>query len=325
MRAAYYERRGAAADVLVVGEVPDVEPAPGEVRIRVRISGINPGDVKKRAPWLGMPMAYPRVTPHSDGAGVIDAVGSGVDAARIGERVWCFGAQSYRAFGTAAERVCVPSAQAVVLSDDIDDVQGACFGIPGITAHRLVFADGPVSGRTILVRGALGAVARAAVVLAVRGGARVLATVRSSAEIGEAEAIGAEHVLDQSADDFTRRVVDLTMGRGVDRVIEVAFDANVRSDLDVIALDGVIAAYATKEAEPTIPFWPLLFKNVTIRLFGSDDFPEAAKLAAARDIAAAAPALVYPIAGRFPLDAIARAHEAVERGARGRVVIDVTR
>ncbi|WXB00255.1 NADPH:quinone reductase [Pendulispora brunnea] len=297
-------------------------PGLGEVRVRVHASGINPGDVKKRAPWLGMPMAHPRIIPHSDGAGVIDAVGEGVDASRVGERVWCFGAQSYRPWGTAAEFTCIPSEQAVSLPDGIDYVQGACFGIPGITAHRAVFADGPVQGATVLVRGALGAVGRAAAVLAVRGGAHVIATVRSEDEVATAKReTGARDALVQGAADFTQRVLELTGGRGVDRIIEVAFDANLGSNHDVLALGGVIAAYATADAEPKIPFWPLLFKNVTIRLLGSDDFPLAAKLEAARAITASG--LVYPIAARFPLEDIARAHEAVEGGVRGRVVLDV--
>ncbi|WP_394826467.1 NADPH:quinone reductase [Pendulispora albinea] len=306
-----------------MGRMPPPDPAPGEVRVRVHASGINPGDVKKRAPWLDMPMAYPRIVPHSDGAGVIDAVGPGISASRIGERVWCFGAQSYRPFGTAAELTCVPSEQAVTLPDDVSYVQGACFGIPGMTGHRAVFADGPVNGRTVLVRGALGAVARAAIVLAVRGGATVVATVRSASEAASARATGAHHIVVQSEPDFAARILELTGGRGVDRIVEVAFDANIRSDHDVIALGGTIAAYATLQPEPALPFWPLLFKDVTIRLLGSDDFPPAAKLDAARDITAAASALVYPIAARFPLESIAEAHLAVERGARGRVVLDV--
>jgi NADPH2:quinone reductase len=208
------------------------------------------------------------------------------------------------------------------LPDEIDYVQGACFGIPGITGHRAVFADGPVAGASVLVRGALGAVGRAAAILAVRGGAHVIATVRSEHEIATAKnETGAQDVLVQGAADFTQRVLDLTGGRGVDRIVEVAFDANVQSNHDVIAPGGTIAAYATGEPEPKIPFWPLLFKNVSIRLLGSDDFPRAAKLEAARAVNASG--LVYPIAARFPLEDIARAHETVERGARGRVVLDV--
>ena len=144
--AAWYERPGPAAEVLEVGEMPDPAPGPGEVRVRVAVSGINPGDTKKRGDWVGYGMPYPRVIPHSDGAGVIDAVGDGVDAARIGERVWVYGAQSYRPFGTAAQLTVVPAEQAVALPDGVSDELGACLGIPGITAHRAVFGDGPVDG-----------------------------------------------------------------------------------------------------------------------------------------------------------------------------------
>jgi NADPH2:quinone reductase len=156
MRAAWYERIGSAAEVLVVGEMSTPVPGPGEVRIKLDVSGINPGDVKKRQGWVGGVMPYPRVIPHSDGAGVIDVVGKGVAAAREGQRVWCYGAQSYRPFGTAAEYVILPEAMAVPLPDAVDVTQGACLGIPGITAHRAVYADGPVAGTTVLVTGAAG-------------------------------------------------------------------------------------------------------------------------------------------------------------------------
>src|SRR3954462_11747570 len=158
MQAAWYERPGPAADVLHVGEMADPVAGPGEVAVRVTFSGINPGDAKKRGDWVGYGMPYPRVVPHSDGAGVIDAVGDGVDAARLGERVWVYGAQSYRPFGTAAQLTAVPVDQAVELPAEVSDEIGACLGIPGITAHRAVFGDGPVAGKTILVQGMLGAV-----------------------------------------------------------------------------------------------------------------------------------------------------------------------
>src|SRR5712671_5933344 len=166
MRAAWYERQGPAREVLVVGTMPDPLPGPGDVRIRVAASGINPGDLIKRRNAFGYGMPFPRVIPHRDGAGTIDSVGEGVLASRVGERVWCYGAQSYRAFGTAAEYVVVPSSQAVPLPDGVPFEQGACLGIPGITAHRAVHATGPVAGRTLLVQGGAGAVGVCAVGLA---------------------------------------------------------------------------------------------------------------------------------------------------------------
>ena len=166
MLAAWYDRPGAAADVLEVGELPDPEPAAGEVRVRLAVSGVNPGDTKKRDGWLGHPMPFPRVIPHSDGAGVIDAIGSGVAAARLCQRVWVYGAQSYRPFGTAAQMTVVPDNQAVALPDAVSDELGASLGIPGITAHRCVFSDGPVTGKRLLVHGVLGAVGSMAAQLA---------------------------------------------------------------------------------------------------------------------------------------------------------------
>jgi NADPH2:quinone reductase len=185
MRACWYERHGDAAAVLVSGEMDTPLPAAGEVRVRLTFSGVNPGDTKKRLGWQGAPMPFPRVIPHSDGAGVIDAVGAGVYESRVGERVWVWGAQSYRAFGTAAEFTVVPSAQALALPDSVSDEIGACLGIPGITAHRAVFADGPVAGQTILVHGVLGAVSSLAAQLAADGGARVIGTVRRASDLAD--------------------------------------------------------------------------------------------------------------------------------------------
>src|SRR2546423_1722591 len=183
MRAAWYEKQGRAADVLVVGEMPVADLRADEVRIRVRASGVNPGDIKKREGWLGSAMPYPRVIPHSDGAGEIDAVGVDVDPSRRGERVWCFGAQSYRPFGTAAQYMNVPAWQAVPLPDGVSFEQGACLGIPGITAHRALFADGPLKSVTVLIAGATGGVGSVATQLAAWAGARVIGTVRNSDDV----------------------------------------------------------------------------------------------------------------------------------------------
>jgi NADPH2:quinone reductase len=326
MRAAWYERMGPAADVLVVGDMPTPEPGPHEVRIRMEVSGINPGDLKKRQGWQGGQMPYPRVVPHSDGAGVIDAVGEGVPETRLSEPVWCYGAQSYRPFGTAAEFTVVPSELAVGRPGTLDATQGACLGIPGITAHRAVFADGSVEGKVVLVAGGAGAVGRAAIALARRGGATVMTTVTHSEQVDAAAEAGAHTVVDLSAGDLVRQVRDLNGERGVDRVIEVAFAANVAADTEILTQGGIIAAYSTGSPEPAIPFWPLAFKNVTIRLLGSDDFPADARRKAASDltVAAAAGDLRYRIAARFPLTEIAAAHEAAARpGGGGRVVMDV--
>lgn len=323
MRAAWYEQQGPARDVLVVGELPPVKPAHGEVLVRVHASGVNPGDVKKRAGWLGSAMPFPRVVPHSDGAGVIDAVGEGVSAARVGERVWCHGAQSYRPLGTAAELVAIPDQQALTLPDDVSFEHGACLGIPGITAHRAVFGDGPVRGSTVLIAGVLGAVGALAAELAAWGGASVLGTVRSAKDRRRAQSNGVEHVFaldDEHVADAIRSVAP----NGVKRIVEVALSDNARLDTAVIAQGGVIAAYGSADPEPRLPFWPLLFENVTIRLLGSDDFPGWAKRQAATDMVSALRAgrLRPEIAESFQLEDIAAAHEAVEHPtARGRVLV----
>lgn len=328
MRAAWYERKGSARDVLVVGELPDPAPGAGEVRVRLAVSGINHGDTKKREGWLGSPMPYPRVIPHSDGAGVIDSVGQGVPASRVGERVWVWGAQSYRPFGTAAELVAVPEDRAVPLPAGVDPALGACLGISARTAHRCVFADGPVAGRTFLVAGGAGNVGHAAVALASWAGATVIATVSSPAQAAPVRAAGADLVLDRHRDDIVDRVMEATDEAGADRIVEVALGANIALDERIIVNGGVIAAYASDaDSEPRIPFWPLLFKNVVLRLVGSDDLPADAERAAIADISAylAAGRLRPAVASRLPLERIAEAHELVEQGrSGGHVVIDIS-
>jgi NADPH2:quinone reductase len=326
MKAAWYERQGAARAVLVVGEMPDPEPGPAEVRIRVAASGINPGDVKKRQDAFGYGMPYPRVIPHSDGAGTIDRVGDGVPASRVGERVWCYGAQSYRPFGTAAEYVVVPTGQAVPLPDGVHFEQGACLGIPGITVHRAVHSAGPVAGRVLLVQGGAGAVGTCAVQLARRAGAHVIATVRSGHDEAVAARAGAHQVIRTGgvpADEVAGHIRTFAP-EGVAHIVEVAFDANIEADAAILAQGGSLAAYATGEPAPPVPFWELVFKNIRVFFLGSDDFPAEAKAAAARDLNAALEAKWpgFENIQRLALSAIAEAHEYVEsRKARGRVVV----
>jgi NADPH:quinone reductase len=312
--------------VLHVGELPDPSPGEGEVRVRVSVSGIHVGDLGKRQGWWGSTMSFPRVVPHGDGAGMIDTVGSGVDPSRIGERVWVYLAQSYRPFGTAAEYTVVPARHAVTLPSDVPYEQAAGLGIPGITAHRAILADGPVTGQRVLVTGALGAVGRAALAVARRGGATVIATVRSPDQLDQALAAGAHHAVDTAGGDVAARILEHTGGEPLDRVAELAFDANLATNLEILRYGGVIATYATGAAEPAIPYWPLGFKNITIRFLSNDDFPESANEAAATELTAALVAgdLRYPISARLPLTEIAQAHELTERSAsRGRVVLDI--
>jgi NADPH2:quinone reductase len=324
MKAAWYEKQGPARDVLTVGEMPDPLPGAGEVRIRMAASGVNPGDIKKRQDSFGYGMAYPRVIPHSDGAGHVDKAGDGVSSDWIGRPVWCYGAQSYRPFGTAAEFTVVPLALTAPLPEGVTMEQGACLGIPGITAHRAVHVAGPVSGRTVLVQGAAGAVGLCAVQLARYAGARVIGTIRSAAEEETARKAGAEEVLRNDA-EFRGRVTTLAP-EGIDHIVEVAFGANIERDVELLKVGGSIATYATDAATPTIPFWQLVFKNVRIFFLGSDDFPPEAKIAAARDINGALEAgwSGFPIGERVPLSDITRAHELAEHPTHpGRIVVTI--
>jgi NADPH2:quinone reductase len=323
MRAVWYDRQGPAGDVLRVGELPDPTPGPGEVRVRIRFSGVNPGDVKKRRGWLGSSMPYPRVVPHSDGAGVIDAVGAEVDHARAGRRVWVYGAQSYRPWGTAAQCVVVPAHMAVDLPEEVPDEIGACLGIPGITAHQAVLGDSPIAGTSVLVHGVLGGVGSLAAQLARWRGATVIGTVRRSADLARVPPGVAHAVALDEPDPAT--AIRAAAPDGVDRIVEVAFSDNIDLDAAVAKLGTVITAYASADERPDLPFWPLLFANVTIRLLGSDDFPDLAKRQAAADLTAAARegALSVPVGEPLPLERAAEAHDRVEAGTRDRVVLAV--
>jgi NADPH:quinone reductase len=324
MRAAWYEKQGAAREVLVVGEMPDPHPGANEVRIRIIASGINPGDIKKRQDSFATGMPYPRVIPHSDGAGIVDLVGDDVPSEWVGRRVWCYGAQSYRPFGTAAEFTVVPLDHVAPLPENVPPDQGACLGIPGITAHRAVHVGGAVAGRTVLVQGAGGAVGMCAVQLARRAGARVIGSVRASAEEPAARAAGAHEVV-LNEESLPQRVKALA-AEGIDHIVEVAFGANIDADIEMLAMGGSIATYATDNATPKIPFWLMVFKNIRVFCLGSDDFPAEAKVAASRDLNEALRAgwPGFEIGERVPLAEIARAHELAEHPLRrGRIIVTV--
>ncbi|MFE4973813.1 NADPH:quinone reductase [Kitasatospora sp. NPDC056651] len=324
MIASWYDQQGPAAEVLRFGDLPDPVPGPGEVRVRVTVSGVNPGDTKKRRGWLGSSMPYPRVVPHSDAAGVVDAVGEGADARLAGRRVWVYGAQSYRSHGTAAQYTVVPADLAVPLPDHLSDDLGASLGIPGVTAHRTVFADGPVDGKVVLVHGVLGAVGSMAAQLAHWAGATVIGTVRRGTDVERVDPAVIDHTVALDGAD-PAAAIRAFAPEGVERVIEVALSDNADLDCAVVRNDAVIAGYATRADRTGIPFWPLLFNNVTLRLFGSDDFPVEARRQAARDLTAAAAvgALGVATAARYPLSDLAKAHEHVDAGVHGRVLVDV--
>ncbi len=255
MKAAYYERKGDPHEVLRVSELPDPEPGPGEIRVRVRVSAVNPSDTKTRQGWGGQDtMPFPRIVPHNDGAGEIDLVGPGVPEGRVGERVWVFEAQrDGRAFGTAAEYVVVPAGNAVRLADEASFDDGASLGVPGMTAHHLLFADGAIQGKTILVQGGAGSVGHLAVQLARWAGARVIATVGSSAQAEVARACGAHHVIDYKAQDVVAEVSRFTgENAAVDRVVEVAFVKNLDIDAKVLKPSGAISTFMVDE-DPSHP------------------------------------------------------------------------
>ena len=324
MKAAWYEKQGPARDVLVVGEMDDPEPREGEVRIRVAFSGVNPGDVKKREDAFGVGMPYPRVVPHSDGSGTIDGVGEGVSRQWIGRRVWCYGAQSYRPFGTAAEYTVVPVKQVVELPEGVPLEQGACLGIPGITAHRNVHVAGSVQGRTVLVQGGAGAVGASAVQLAHQAGARVIATCRAESDQEIASRAGADEVL-LTTGNWAQQIRQLAPD-GVQHIVEVAFGANIKIDVELLAQGGSIATYATNTPMPETPVWQLVFVNARLFFVGSDDVPSEAKIKATRDINQALEAgwKGLDIAEVIPLDEVARAHELVEHPSKpGRVVVSI--
>ena len=328
MRAAWYERYGPARDVFHVGEMSDPEPGPGEVLVRVHASGVNPSDWKSRTGSRGPEMPFPRVIPHSDGAGVIEAVGADVDASRIGERVWLFEGQWQRPFGTAAKYIALPSNHAPVLPESVSFQEGACIGIPAMTAHRCLFASGPVDGMTVLVTGGAGAVGHCAIQLAKWGGARVIATVSSDEKAGHALRAGADHTVNYRTEDVGERVLELTGGEGVERIVEVDFGGNLAASKRVLRLNGAIGCYAsTGEREPAVEYQAFARKNTTVHFVLVYSEPESAKRQAVEDIASAIAdgALTHPIAAVMSLDDIAAAHELQESNtAIGNIVIDLS-
>ncbi len=327
MRAVWYESFGPATDVLRFGELPDPEPGTGEVRVRVETSGVNPIDVKRRLGGRGE-MTSPRVIPHFDGAGVIDRVGAGVSERRVGERVWLYEAQWGQDTGSAAELVSLPEERAIPLPEGATFDDGACLGIPAMTAHRSVFADGPVEGQTVLVTGGAGAVGRYAVQFAKLGGARVVATVSGDEKAAGAREVGADVVLNYRLENVAERVQEITDGRGADRVVEVEFGGNLDAALGAIKTGGVIAAYASQVVpEPKLPFYQLLYKSISVHHVIVFLMPDEAKTHAIRDIDRwlAAGSLKQHVGPRFPLEDTARAHEAVEGGAYGKVIVNVGR
>ena len=316
MQAYWYEQKGAAGDVLRFDDMPTPEPGSGEVRVRVARSAINPTDCKRRE--IGRELdAFPRIIPNNDGSGIIDAVGGGVDEGRVGERVWIFGAQAMRPFGTAAEYCVIPSDQARHLGDTASFDDGACLGVPAVTAHRAVFADGNVDGKVVLVSGAAGRVGAYAVQLAKLAGALVIATAGPAEKVAYVKSLGADHALSYRDGDLAACVAEVTDGRGVDRMIDVAFGVNVAQAPSLIRVNGTLTSYGSDaEKTPVLPFYEFMYKNILIRPFAIFGMPADAKQAAFRDIEKhlADGALTHRIDKRFTFDDMVAAHEAIEGG-----------
>lgn len=325
MHAAWFESFGEAADVLQVGELATPTAAPGEVLVHMQTSGVNPSDVKKRAGAFPALLDGGLVIPNSDGAGIIEAVGDGVDAGRIGERVWLYQAQFARRFGTAAEYVAIDARRAAKLPDNASFEVGACLGIPAMTAHRAVFADGDVAGQTILITGGAGRVGYYAVQWASQAGATVIATASNDADKAACEGAGAQQVIDHRGDDVVAAIMQATGGNPVDRIVDVEFGANLSTSVAILKVGGVIATYSsTRVPQPKLPFLQMMYKDITMHFIIVYAMPEAAKQHAIADIdkALVANTLQQRIADTMPLAEIARGNEIIEHGSiRGAVVL----
>jgi len=326
MLAAYYTRTGPAREVLTVGEIETPAAGPGEVRVRLAMSGVNPSDVKTRGGVRSRELPFPRIVPHSDGAGVIDQAGDGVPPARVGERVWVWNAAWGRPHGTAAQFVVLPAQQAVPLPPATSFEAGACLGIPALTAYHAVHCNGGVAGRTVLVAGGAGAVGHYAVQFAkIAGASRVIASVSGAAKASLARDAGADVAVNYRTDDVAQCCLDLTAGTGVDRIVELDLAANLKTDLAALRRDGELTVYGSGLPEIPVPFFPAILKNVRLQFFIVYNLSDADRKAALAGVTALLKQdrLQHNIDSRLPLDRIAEAHERVESGkALGNVVID---
>ena len=329
MKAVWYERTGAAPDVLTHGEMPTPVAGPGEVRVRLEASGVNPADVGRRAGSYRA-MEFPRVVPDSDGAGIVDQVGDGVTRLAVGHRVWLFiGQRNGRAFGTAAEYIALPEQLVTPLPDSVPFAAGATLGIPGMTAWCCLFGDGPIAGQTVLVTGGAGAVGHYAVQLAKWGGARVIATVSSAFKAEQARLAGADLVIDYKTEDVVAKTMAYTEGRGVNRVVDVDFGGNIATTPKLMAMNSTIAVYATQgNRNPVVPMRELMERCIAVRALVLFALPRPLLAAAQADISKwlAAGKRIHNIAAQFALSDTAQAHLAVEKGNKlGTVVVDCAR
>jgi NADPH:quinone reductase len=327
MLAVTYKRVGPADQVLSLTEIETPTAAAGEVRVRLATSGVNPSDVKTRAGVRSKTLPFPLIVPHSDGAGVIDQVGAGVDPARVGERVWVWNAAWGRPLGTAAEYVALPAQQAVTLPASIDFAVGACLGIPALTASHAVTMNSGVTRKSVLVTGGAGAVGHYAIQFARLAGAeRVIATVSSDAKGAIATEAGVDAVINYRTDDVGKRCLALTDGRGADRIIEVDLAANVESDLAALRSEGEIVVYGSGTPEIAVPFFGSILKNAHFHFFIVYNLNASDRASAIGGVTRLLTEgrLKHRIAARLPLSRAAEAHRLVESGeAIGNVVLDI--
>jgi NADPH:quinone reductase len=322
MKAALYDTYGTAAEVIKIEDIDRPDPGPGEVRVRIELSGVNPTDWKSRSGATARPIDGFQI-PHHDGTGVIDAVGDGVDASRVGQRVWTWMAAAGRRWGTAAQWSIVPSRQAVPLPARASAELGACLGVPAMTAHRCLFADGPVEGKNVLVAGGAGAVGHYAIELAKYFGARVVTTVSGPEKARLASAAGADLVVNYRDADAAEQL--RAFAPQMDRIVELAIGANLKLDLAVSGPQTHIVDYAAEPTDPVLPVRSCMNANVTLRFILLYAVPAEATNQAAADIsrAIAAGALTELPMIRFPLDQVVAAQDAVEGGVVGKVVVEI--
>jgi NADPH:quinone reductase len=324
MRAAYYERNGTAREVLQVGEVDTPRAGPGEVRVKIATSGVNPSDVKSRQ-GITRKIAFPRVIPHSDGAGVIDVVGDGVPKSRVGERVWLWNGQWKRAFGTAAEFIVLPAAQAVALPEKVSFEAGACLGIPAMTAVHAVTLANATKGTTLLVSGGAGAVSQYVIQFALAKGASVITTISSPEKAKVAQEAGADHTIDYKHENVGERVMEITGKRGVDAIIEMDLSANAKLIPSVLRPKGTVVVYGTGP-EATLPAAFCLVNSIKLQFFlvYELDASERERALAAINKSLNQGTLINRTAQpTYSLTDIAAAHEAVERGSTGNITVAI--
>lgn len=315
MKAAWFEKFGNADEVLIYGEFADPQPQAGEVLVRIKASGINPSDTKKRAGSSPGLLNSGPVIPHSDGAGIIEAVGAGVPDSRVGEHVWIYNAQFGRQLGTAAEYVALDSAQAVWMPEKTSFDVGACMGIPAMTSHRCVTAEGSVDGQTILVTGGAGRVGYYAIQWAKHFGATVIATAGSEASSLDCKNAGADLVTGHPGEETRAEIKEFTSGNGVDLIVEGEFGGNLSSVLDILKTNGTIATYSSMaQPTPEIPFYRMMFMDITVRYVLVYVMPDSAKMLASKHISEflESDKLQHRISHTLPLSDISQGHKLIE-------------